>query len=863
MSSIALPDVTSAQRHRFLRHALLNLPRVDASGDVASLSGWCQRVPAIVAAAGPSLNRNLEELKTLRAADGDGALLLCVDMALATCLADGLVPHFTVASDLRSGVSHFRNLPPCQETWLVAEPGSDPDGFASFEGRTLVFRSADHDLQPWPWLRSHGVDRGVLRGGATVITAVDFARLLGCDPIVLIGADFAYTSGQPFCRGTVHERAWSEAIARGRSLEDIWQACLSAPGCDVTDLNGQRIRTTAPLIALRDELIALSLQHPAHRFANATGAGILSGGTFSTTSLQRVLPKGVPPVHPARTIDEIRPCDTWDDHTLARHADALQRWQAERQVDPELDLGELVDEAIERWHHERLTAGAAAASAGSVSATDFLAFLETATPDAPTTTTIVARLAEGAWREWSLAERVRVVRNVTRIYRATRSIHAITVHPLLAEVFRSTLMPELHPGLAAHLYDDLSIIRWMTAEDPQRIVSLREEATAPFTSHARQWATAQRLAPRRTIGVPPYRIAYLSQGSDFGVNDAVTALHWSILKGHTTLGSERFRFSCYAWNGISDRYRSEIEALGVTVKGIDVNRRPGVGLTRLRRAIAADGIDALITLLPTGIPGALFATRAAPVQLLLDLAFPAWLGDAVDYTMLCFPADPRLLNLSSQAHERIDYRFDERFVCPSVDAAAVAAQRARFRGARHVFGFVGRLVKLSPDYFRALRAMLERVPDAAVYLGGVGDGDAIREALSTFGDIADRVVVDTHLVDGPVLVHAIDTFLDTFPFMGGLSCLQAQAAGRPVIYMTDKRPGYARFLGMARDKALEATTVDDYAALAARLAQDEAFYATRAREAERVAIRMTHVAATAASIEDALDRLIQRTRDRE
>jgi glycosyltransferase involved in cell wall biosynthesis len=867
LSEIPL-QVLDAQRERYLRNSLLNLTRLETAGDVASLADACRGVPAIIAAAGPSLNRNLEELIAVRAASGDGALLLSVDMALATCLAAGLEPHFAIAAAPGGGLSHLRELPPCPSTCMVAEPGSDPAAFEEFDGRTLVFRASDHDLQPWPWLRAQGIERGTLRnGGASVIAAIDFARLLGCDPIVLIGADFAYTGGQPCCRGTAYERAWSDAVARGQSLHDIWQAWLTAPGCDMETLRGERMRTTAALIALSQAVLELSIEDSRRRYINATGDGILKGGAFAIEPLTSAVPGGASPRHPAHTIASAssqpptdgRPRRAPFEWTLAHEADSIERWRTLWDVAPETDLAGMIGDAIERVHRDRLKTGGGTAPAAS---NDLRERLTAATaPDAAITGELVARLSDGSWRQWALADRVQLIHDVTRLYRSTWSTLASDVFPALAEVFRSTLTPELHAGIGVSLYDELCLLRWMTSDDASKVTSFRDEVLAPFARHVRQWAPELQLEPRRQPGAPPYRVAYLVHSRELVVNEAVTPLIFSMLRGHAALASDRFRIFYYASNGLVDGYRREIEALGVTVREIEAGKAPCAGLARLRAHLEEDRIDVLLTVDPAGLPTVLFETRSAPIQVLLDMGFSAWLtGESLDYTMLSFAGDPRLLDLSPAMHERIDYHFDARFVSPAVDPAEVAAQRARFGSARHVYGFVGRLVKLSPDYFRALRAILERVPDAAAYLGGLGDDTAIREALSAFGPAADRVVVDPRVVDGPVLMHAIDTFLDSFPFIGGLSCLQAQAARRPVVYLADQRPGYARFLALARDSMLKASSVDEYAALASQLGLDPVHYAARAGEAERIAIRMTHVSSVAARLEDALDRLIQRTR---
>ena len=107
---------------------------------------------------------------------------------------------------------HLLDLPAHAGTWLVAESALDPRATAAFHGRTLWFRVAPH--QPWPWLKTHGIDVGRLDVWGSVLTgAYQVAMLAGCDPIVMVGADLSYPGGRPYVRGTTYEFNWAWAAA--------------------------------------------------------------------------------------------------------------------------------------------------------------------------------------------------------------------------------------------------------------------------------------------------------------------------------------------------------------------------------------------------------------------------------------------------------------------------------------------------------------------------------------------------------------------------------------------------------------------------------------------------------------------------
>lgn len=265
-----------AARRRFagpyLLNTLANLRHLVGSRDVGELFGRFGGVPAFLLAAGPSLNRNLEEIRSHR----DHALLIAVDTALRPCLAAGIEPDFVAAVD--PGEPNLRHLAvdavPAR-THLVAEPSLAPGAFEPFDGRVFTFRVDRH--HPWPWLLDQGIERArLLAWGSVFTTTLDLAVKLGCDPIVLVGADFAYTGGQPYCRGTVYEEDWARAVAGGVSLEDAWRDWMPPPFVVERGIDGRDVRTSARLLTFRDWVAAFCRRHSGVRFVNATGAGVLA-----------------------------------------------------------------------------------------------------------------------------------------------------------------------------------------------------------------------------------------------------------------------------------------------------------------------------------------------------------------------------------------------------------------------------------------------------------------------------------------------------------------------------------------------------------------------------------------------------------
>jgi SAM-dependent methyltransferase len=276
---------------RYLLNTLANLTAVLGEGDVAALDGLWAGQPTVLVAAGPSLDRNLVELRAV----ADRVLLVAVDTAVRPLLAAGVRPQIVVAVDpSEPNARHMRGLSDVRGMWLVGEGSIDPAVLTQFIGRTFTFKVSHH--HPWPWLASHGVGRGGLQAwGSVLTTAFDLALHLGADPIVFAGADLAYTDGQLYCRNTVYEPEWQHLSTGQRA--DEFRGFIEAQG-QITEpgLSGDAVITAPRFVQFRDWIVSRA-RVTDRRIVNATGAGVLMGPRIvqaSLTSLFRSTPRTVP-----------------------------------------------------------------------------------------------------------------------------------------------------------------------------------------------------------------------------------------------------------------------------------------------------------------------------------------------------------------------------------------------------------------------------------------------------------------------------------------------------------------------------------------------------------------------------------------
>lgn len=338
----------------YLLNTLRNVPSLATEADAGALTGLYAGLPVVIAGAGPSLNRNIEALAPYR----DRVVLVAADTALRPLLAAGVEPDFVVAVDPSvANARHLADLPVGLRTALVAEASVQRATIEAFAGRCFLFRVARH--HPWPWLHPSGLDIGVLAAwGSVLVTAFDLGVKLGGDPLITIGADLAFTAGQPYCRGTVYEEDWRRRVAAGESLATVWREAIALHPT-VTERHGDDVVATAPhLVQFRDGLLNAARAARA-TVINATGAGIFRGDGVALQSievaLRDVAPRAFGP--PPRTIPSPAVADRLRQRTITlvhRLEPSPEGWGevlAEHQP-PDPTLGEqceAVRVALARW----------------------------------------------------------------------------------------------------------------------------------------------------------------------------------------------------------------------------------------------------------------------------------------------------------------------------------------------------------------------------------------------------------------------------------------------------------------------------------------------------------------------------------
>ena len=176
--------------HKFQENILHNLPWIFTSTGVVSLKDSFKGKPAILVAAGPSLDDNVEELKKAKGK----ALILCVDTAYRILLKHNILPDIVVSIDAgKLSMKHFEGIPDIPGVYCLFDPEVYPGMLRKYKWPRFVSDLKKINLfKVW----DHYGEMGEIPKGATVAqTSFYLARYTGADPIIFMGQDLSYPKG--------------------------------------------------------------------------------------------------------------------------------------------------------------------------------------------------------------------------------------------------------------------------------------------------------------------------------------------------------------------------------------------------------------------------------------------------------------------------------------------------------------------------------------------------------------------------------------------------------------------------------------------------------------------------------------------
>lgn len=221
-------------------------------------------VPAIICGAGPSLAKVLPQLHQLR----DKALIFAGGSAINALNAGGLDPHFAAGIDPNSAQYQRLITASSFETPYFYRSRMHHQAFRLIHGpRLYVNGGGGYDTPEWVE-DELGIQGDIIDEGHNVVNfCTALACELGCDPIIFVGLDLAYTDMQAYAPGVVVDAEMSEDKIKQNQGPDS-EAVLRM------DIHGKPIVTLWKWVMESEWAGMFAAEHPATRLINATDGGL-------------------------------------------------------------------------------------------------------------------------------------------------------------------------------------------------------------------------------------------------------------------------------------------------------------------------------------------------------------------------------------------------------------------------------------------------------------------------------------------------------------------------------------------------------------------------------------------------------------
>lgn len=233
------------------------------SNSLKEIKGKFKGVPAFIVASGPSLEKNIEELKK---ATGKALIIAC-DASYEICKKFEIHPDIisTVERIEKTYEYFYKNKKFDDHTVLVAPSLVWPEIFHDFKGKKVLISKEDGGIDFW-WNQQFDNVKHLASGMSCANLAFSVALEMGCEPIVFVGQDLAYTDDK------YHSDIVHAAMEGTNDIEKVEDDLY------VEAMDGGKIRTSFVLNIFRLWFENRIILNPNRKIINATEGGALIHG---------------------------------------------------------------------------------------------------------------------------------------------------------------------------------------------------------------------------------------------------------------------------------------------------------------------------------------------------------------------------------------------------------------------------------------------------------------------------------------------------------------------------------------------------------------------------------------------------------
>ncbi|HOM02865.1 MAG TPA: DUF115 domain-containing protein [Acetivibrio sp.] len=232
--------VDIATRRKFgelwVHNNIKNLNKISEASDAGVLVGKFKGIPGVLVSAGPSLEKNIRLLKGLE----DKCVIMAAGTAVRIMESFDLSPHFMVGIDAGDKEGEIHSNVKNKDIYFIYSNQVSIHSVKGYTGPKFVM-NYPVDMYTAGFFEYANIKSDFFLSGPSVAnTCFDILFKMGCDPIIIIGQDMAFTFGSMYA-----------GEAPGTVVNDVVD--VQKRGYILAkDIYGNEVYTTRPFLAMKN-----------------------------------------------------------------------------------------------------------------------------------------------------------------------------------------------------------------------------------------------------------------------------------------------------------------------------------------------------------------------------------------------------------------------------------------------------------------------------------------------------------------------------------------------------------------------------------------------------------------------------------
>lgn len=247
----------------YYRNTFINAPYLCYGKSIENL--WAHlnsEMPVIIVSSGPSLSKNVDELKRAKGK----AFMIAADSAVNVLLNHDIIPDMFVCVDSKKHAGHFVN-PLIKDIPMLCMLHTSVKAMENHNAPCFFINDMNPHVADFT-IPNAVVLPSLSTGGSVANNAMSFAELMGLKKFILVGQDLAYTNNKTHAEG---------------SLRSTWNIDIDYSKCFVEGQDGEQILSSNEFRLYRDWIEREIVEHDYITVVNATEGGAKIHGAIQST----------------------------------------------------------------------------------------------------------------------------------------------------------------------------------------------------------------------------------------------------------------------------------------------------------------------------------------------------------------------------------------------------------------------------------------------------------------------------------------------------------------------------------------------------------------------------------------------------